>query len=179
MANQSFAQMAFFSVERLIGRTLSSFPWLAHDAPRAPEVYPWQAVQQSDLPQRGVALRLQIGTRHDRRLNVNASPILDPNGTRRGVLVTFDDQTIVESDNLQLAKFIGKFSEASNDIHQFHEHLKSRDDHEHLAKLEELAVAASELAKLCKSTAEDTPAAPVSAEAVMTENGSNNTPDNF
>jgi PAS domain-containing protein len=172
MVNQSFARTAFSPVDRLIGRPLSSLPWLAHDGPHAPEVYPWQAVQQSDLPERGVPLRLQIGTRHDRRLNVNASPIHDPGGTRQGVLVTFDDQTIVESDNLQLAKFITRFSEASNDLHQFREQLKSLGDYEHLAQLEELAVVAREIAGVGKSAAESVPAAPVVASPELTEKAS-------
>jgi PAS domain-containing protein len=173
MVNQSFARTAFSPVDRLIGRTLSSLPWLAHDGPHAPEIYPWQAVQQSDLPQRGVALRLQIGARHDRRLNVNASPILDPGGTRQGVLVTFDDQTIVESDNLQLAKFITRFSEASNDLHQFREQLKSLGDYEHLAQLEELAVVAREIAGVSKSAAEGAPAAPIVVSPELAEKGPN------
>lgn len=173
MVNQSFARTAFSPVNRLIGRSLSSLPWLALDGPGAPEVFPWKAVQQSDLPERGVALRLQIGTRHDRRLSVNASPILDPKGTRRGVLVTFDDQTIVDSDNLQLAKLIARFSDASDDIHQFREQLKSHGDNEHLAKLEELAVAAREIAADCKSATESVPAAPIGATPELKKHGSN------
>jgi PAS domain S-box-containing protein len=178
MVNQSFERTAFSPVDRLIGRTLSSLPWVAHDTQRAPEVYPWQAVQQSDLPQRGVPLRLQIGARHDRRLNVNASPILDPGGTRQGVLVTFDDQTIVESDNLQLAKFIAKFSEASDGIHEFREQLKSLGDFEHLAKLEELAIVARDIAGISKSAAEDAPVAPVGTSTEPKETEQMATPDN-
>jgi PAS domain-containing protein len=169
LVNQSFVRTAFSPVERLLGRPLSSLPWLAQDGPGAPEVLPWEAVQQSDLPQRGVPIRLQIGTRHERRLDVNASPILDPNGARRGVLVTFDDQTVVESDHLQLAEMISRFSDASDRIHQFHEQLKSRGEEEDLAKLEELAAAARDIAKACKSAAEDAPASPLDASPAETE----------
>ena len=138
-----------------------------------PEVYPWQAVLQSDLPQRGVPLRLQIGARHDRRLNVNASPIWTPGGTRQGVLVTFDDQTIVESDNLQLAKFIAKFSEASDGIHEFREQLKSLGDFEHLAKLEELAIVVAISPALANPRQKVLLLLPVSASVELKKKGPN------
>jgi PAS domain-containing protein len=148
MANQSFANTAFSPVERLIGRELSSLPWLALDGDQAPENYPWKAAGQTDLQQRGVSIRLQIGTRHARRLNVNASPIFGSDGTRRGVLVTFDDQTIIEADNLELANFVGRFGD---EISRLREQLQSGVDHGHLEMLEGLARTAGHLAQLCES----------------------------
>jgi PAS domain S-box-containing protein len=159
MVNQSFARTAFMSMDRLIGQPLSKLPWLAHDGSPPPQVYAWQTVKQDNLPQRGVPLRLQIGARHTRSLNVNASPIMDSNGTRRGVLVTFDDQTVVESDNAELAQLLARFSEASDGIHEFREQIRSLGDYGYLSKLEELANSARELAAASKTHLEETSAA--------------------
>jgi PAS domain S-box-containing protein len=155
MANQAFARLTYMPVDRLIGRALTTLPWLAADRPNNPEVYPWKAVQESNLPQRGVQLRLQVGSRHERRLKINASPIVDPNGTRRGVLVTFDDQTSVESENLELARFVAKFSQAGEEIAQARRESKSEGNAAQLARLEELAEAAKELAATCQVAGRD------------------------
>ena len=155
MANQAFARLAYLPADRLIGRPLASLPWLAPDRPNNPEAYPWKAVRESNLPERGVQLRLQVGSRHERRLKVNASPIADPSGACRGVLVTFDDQTSVESDNLELARFIAKFNEAGEEMALFRRRFSAEGDADHLAKFEELAAAAKELAATCRVAGQD------------------------
>ncbi len=155
MANQAFGRLAYLPVDRLIGKPLTSLPWLAPDRPNNPEAYPWKAVQESNLPQRGVQLRLQVGSRHERRLKINASPIVDPHGACRGVLVTFDDQTSVESDNLELSRFIAKFNEAGEEMALFRGRFTSEADAGHLAKLEALTAAAKELAASCQVAGQD------------------------
>ena len=147
MANQAFARMTYLPMDRLIGHTLSSLPWLANEGSGAPASFPWRTVKETNLPECGVPLRLQIGTRHDHRLNVNASPILDPNGTRRGVLATFDDQTIIESDNQQLNSLISQFTQLGDDIRQLKERLTLDNDLPHLQKLDELAETARAIAE--------------------------------
>jgi PAS domain-containing protein len=155
MANRSFASTAFVPVERLIGRKLSSLPWLAPEGDGAPDIYPWKASGQSDLQQRGVPIRLGIGPRHARRLNVNASPILGPEGALRGVLVTFDDQTVIETDNLQLGRFLTRFSDASQEIRLLYEQVQSNVDSGQTAKLNELTQAVSELTQLCQAASKN------------------------
>ena len=154
MANQAFANTVFSSVEGLIGRELSSLPWLADDRDDALDQYPWKAAAQTGLQQRGILLRLQIGTRHARRLNANASPVLGPDGKRRGVLVTFDDQTVIEADNLELATYVGRFGD---EISQLRDQLRSQVDQRQIEMMEGLARAADEVAHLCQSAS--TPAA--------------------
>lgn len=148
LLNQSFAQTAFESKDRLIGRVMSSLPWLDHRREQPPAIFPWNSVTASNLPERGVPLRLRIGTRLARSLKVNAAPILDPGGTRRGVLVTFGDQTVLESDNAKLALLISEFAHTGEDIRWLRERLAGHDDNDHLATLERLAAAASEVAKI-------------------------------
>lgn len=150
MTNEAFAQTAFISIPGLIGRKLSSLPWLADKGEAAPEVYPWEAGGRNKLQQRGVPMRLQIGARHTRRLNVNASPIQSPDGKVRGTIVTFDDQTTLEEDNIQLSHFISKFSNAGIHIRQLRKDLQRHASDDQLEKLDDLARAANELTQLCQ-----------------------------
>jgi PAS domain-containing protein len=155
MANQSFANTVFSPVERLIGRTLSALPWLADEGEGTPELYPWKSVARSDLQQRGVPMRLQIGNRHVRRLTVNASPILDREGTHLGVIVTFADQTVVEAENLQMAHLVATFNKAGDDMGQLLAEVRSHANQGQLERLDNLAKVAVELAQLCQSVSKD------------------------
>lgn len=118
MANQAFVGIAFASMDRLIGRKLSSFPWLAQGEDEPPEVLPWKRVGQMAIQQRGILLRLKIGVWHARSLSVNASPILSADGKHRGALVTFSDLTIVEAENVELARTLSSVSNAQTKVLQ-------------------------------------------------------------
>jgi len=79
---------------------------LNQDGKEKPDVFPWTLVERSNLQQRGIMLRLKVGTRHTRSLSVNASPISSPDGKYRGSMVTFSDQTVVEAENQSLTQLI-------------------------------------------------------------------------
>lgn len=145
MTNQAFAQSSFEAIERLMGRPLSALNWVDEKGKRIADGYPWKAVQQSDLPERGVTMRLQIGNRHWRRLNVNAAPILDQDRVRRGVVVTFGDQTIVDSNTARLRQLVSDMSNTGDGVHELHARLGSSSDEMLLAQLENLAQSAREL----------------------------------
>jgi PAS domain-containing protein len=149
MANQSFANSAFTSVDRLIGRELSSLPWLAHDVDAAPESVPWRAVAEVELQQRSVPLRLQIGVREARQLNINASPILGSDGVCRGVVVTFADQTAIEADNARLAHILNRLGDVVGTSGSGRPALSD----EALASLKALAREAEALSSMCQQNA--------------------------
>jgi PAS domain S-box-containing protein len=163
MANQAIAQTTFSSAEQLVGRRLSSLSWLANDRDEPPPSYPWENEGSGDLQLRGVPIRLRIGVRDARRLNVNVSPILEPNGKRRGVIVTFDDLTVVDQDNLQLSQILARFGDAGNQIRELREQLPSKAGRQ-IDQLEELAQSARELAQLCTIATGASAVAPGSAE---------------
>jgi hypothetical protein len=160
----------------LIGRILSSLPWLTDNDEAASDLYPWKAAKQTNLRQRGVSMRLQIGSRHTHRLNVNASPIPGPDGTPLGVLVTFNDQTAVEADNLQMSRFVSRFNEASENFGRLRQQLESRADRDHLAELDKVIGAAREMAEVLQSVAPtDSSAAP----GAMAAKAESSTKDNI
>ena len=162
MANQSFANTAFSSVDRLIGQKLSSLPWRGQDGAEA-NFHPWNVEESRDLQQRGVPMQLLIGARHARRLNVNASPILAADGTHMGMVVTFADQTVIEADNLHMSQFVSHVTDAAENIRRLQEDLRSHDPE--LRRFEEMARAVRELAELCHTAPRDTlnPSAPAIA----------------
>jgi PAS domain-containing protein len=155
LTNQSFADTTFSPMERLIGKKLSSLPWLSDDGRGAPDQYPWNTMEHDNLQQRGILLRLQIGTRHNRRLTINTSPIFGPDGAHCGTLVTFNDQTVIESENIRLTELIKRLGRANNDIRQFYQQLPPTADGPQIARLEELARATAELEQLCNSPARE------------------------
>ena len=137
----------------MVGKKLSSLSWLTADGGEAPASYPWDAEVHGDLQLRGVPMKLRIGMRDVRRVNVNVSPIFGADAKRRGVLVTFDDQTAVEEDNLQLSRLLSRFGDAGDQISLLRQILPSEATHE-LEQLDELAQSARELAKLCAESAD-------------------------
>ncbi|HUB25299.1 MAG TPA: PAS domain-containing protein [Tepidisphaeraceae bacterium] len=153
MANQALAQMAFCSTEQLIGRKLSSLAWKAEEGDGKSADFPWESQSHEDLQLRCVPMKLAIGTRHVRDLNVNVSPILGPDGKRRGVLVTFDDQTVVEKDYAQLVQFLAKFTDAGENIRSLRGQLPVQAN-PWLDQLETLAQTARELAQFSANAAE-------------------------
>ena len=134
------------------------------------ELFPWKAAKQTNLRQRGVSMRLQVGSRHTHRLNVNASPIPAPDGTPLGVLVTFNDQTAMEADNLHMLKFVSRFSDAGENFRRLREQLESTGDRDHLAELDKVVAAAKEIGDVLQSVSRPDPfatpgAAPAKAES--------------
>jgi PAS domain S-box-containing protein len=169
MANQALAQMAFCSTEQLIGRKLSSLAWKAEEGEGESADFPWESQTQDDLQLRCVPMKLGIGTRHARNLNVNISPILGPDGKRRGVLVTFDDQTVVEKDYAQLVQFLAKFTEADENIRSLRGQLPAQAN-PWLDQLESLAQTARELAQFSANAVE----VPITTDPELPDGGFGN-----
>lgn len=154
MTNQAFALTAFTDIDHLIGKKLSSMPWQTAQGSKSPEHFPWEAEQNIDLQQRGIAMQLQVGTKHSRRLNVNVSPIVDSEGKQLGKVLTFDDQTILEEDHNHLTQIVSEFGTV---ISQMRERGAKSEPHtlDPIEKLDELARAAADLTLRCRSAIEE------------------------
>jgi PAS domain-containing protein len=151
MANESFAAAAFTTVNRLIGQKLSALPWQTGDENAPPETLPWRVARQSQLQQRRVQLRLKIGMRHVRSLAINVSPILGPRGALCGILVTFDDQTVIEVENLQMAQVVTKIGVASDGLHQLQRNYHQTADQQQRLALDAMIQTIDEVTQLCNS----------------------------
>jgi signal transduction histidine kinase/DNA-binding response OmpR family regulator/HPt (histidine-containing phosphotransfer) domain-containing protein len=95
LANESFARSVGKTPEQLQGKRMHDLPWLLAKTEAMPDDYPWvRAVRESAL-QTGAILRLRTDDA-ERTVSVNSCPIVEDDGTCKGVLATFDDLTVVE-----------------------------------------------------------------------------------
>jgi PAS domain S-box-containing protein len=101
LANQAFASIVGRPPEDLLGTRASQLPWV-DDEP--PGTHPWAQAIQDKQPQRDVVMRL-IDSKHNRRtFTVNCSPVMGNDGAQRGVLISFDDVSLLEQKEVELRK---------------------------------------------------------------------------
>ncbi len=114
LANQAFASMVDQSPEQLVGKQASVFDWMDETGATIGERgYPWITALEDGAPQRNVSLRLQLPSAETRAFMVNCSPVLGGGGKYGGVLVSFDDVTLLEEHKAEL-KTSKKEADAAN-----------------------------------------------------------------
>ena len=111
LANQAFLENIHQQAGPLVGTLASKLPWLVWQADGSDVQLPWQAAIAQAQPVLGVPAVMRVSSGEDRRLIINATPILDAVGQVHGAIATFDDVTALHSTNEQL----------SASIHQLHE----------------------------------------------------------
>jgi hypothetical protein len=152
ITNDSFAAMAFATKARLVGRSLSSLPWFQQERDEGPDEFPWATARTTGLRQKGILLRLQIGVRHTRSLTVNASPLFDTEGSLCGILVTCDDQTVIEVENLQLTQCLANMNAASEKLRRLRSGFMPASPY-HVAGLACIDEVIEEIVGVCNSVA--------------------------
>lgn len=103
LANQAFASLVGEPPEKLLGRRVSKFAWQSETGDPV-ESHPWQAALAERKPQLNVSLRLPSAAGTPRTFMVNCAPVLGQDGKYRGVLASFDDVTVIETQKLELGK---------------------------------------------------------------------------
>jgi PAS domain S-box-containing protein len=99
LANQAFAKFVNKSPESLVGKRAEVIPWITGDEEGIP--MPWTLAMRDERPVANVMLQLeQNGVMSV--FNVNCSPVLGHGGKYRGVLVSFDDVTLLEQNKREL-----------------------------------------------------------------------------
>lgn len=95
LANCTFGELVGVDPEKLTGQDVNRFPWKS-------ESLPWREAmeKQSSVSVKGVQLNAIDGT--ERTFSVNASPVMGDTGNCRGVMVTFDDITMLEENKREL-----------------------------------------------------------------------------
>ena len=119
MANQAFAQALGGTPESLLGRKASNLPWkpIKSDNP-----LPWEVAEQSGAAG-GIEIGLHHATNHGRTFLVNAAPIEDQKGVKRGVLASFADITQLEQKKQELLKMLDALRESRDKIRQQNDEL--------------------------------------------------------
>jgi PAS domain S-box-containing protein len=105
LANQAFASLTGQAPEALVGSHTRTLGWLAPDgAPMQEADYPWVRALRDNTVQRDAKLLLDDagGKRHT--FMANCSPVAGGDGKPGGVLISLDDVTRLEENQVELQK---------------------------------------------------------------------------
>lgn len=107
LANHSIASQIGEQADELVGKNLTTYEWDLNG--EGIEELPWQAVLKRRENIIGMPLKLTLGNKIV-SFTINASSIDNSNGELKGVLITFDDVTPLESKNAELASTLYELS---------------------------------------------------------------------
>ena len=124
LANTAFTRKAGLPSSSLLGRRAEELEWRNIGDDSRPAVLPWEQTFKSGAQQVGSALRL-LDARSDKRRTLMASSaaILDDKKKVRGVLVSFNDVTLLEKRNKELHNTINLLRVSEDEIKQKNEQL--------------------------------------------------------
>lgn len=115
-SNISFARKTGMSPKELVGKKIDSFDWRMDEESTVSEEFPWDSILQGKQSPGSVMLNLKTGLIERYRFSVNVSPITAAADKVRGVLITFDDVTEIESKNDELRRTLGKLEQSKREI---------------------------------------------------------------
>ncbi len=101
LANQAFVDIVGTAADTLVGRQADALGW-SQPAGAAPESTPWAALRGDGLARRNVLLYLNDTEGKRRSFMVNGSPVPGAHGKPAGMLVSLDDVTALEEQEIQL-----------------------------------------------------------------------------
>jgi PAS domain S-box-containing protein len=103
LGNRAFATTLGCTPEQLVGRRVTELEWRVPAGSSAEPSFPWERALAQRAPETHAALQLLDGTGRRRSFSVNCSPVF-VGGRCGGVLVSFDDVTVLEEHKAQLAR---------------------------------------------------------------------------
>lgn len=105
LANQAFAGILARNPGDLVGVNCRRFQWSnVDDSAFIARQSPWGRAIESGKAVTSQRIRLQLENGQIRTFMVNCSPVLANNGKAGGVLVSFDDVTVLEQKEIELLK---------------------------------------------------------------------------
>lgn len=104
LANEAFSTIVEQPAKDIVGKLISSFSWEADHSELSAMTTPWQSAIDTGQVLVNQVLRLTIPNKGKRTFMVNCSPVLLPSGKVGGVLVSFDDVTLLEEQEIELRR---------------------------------------------------------------------------
>lgn len=105
LANLAFARILARNPADLVGVNCRRFGWSnVDDTPFVAKQSPWGCAIETGKAVTSQRIRLQLENGQVRTFMVNCSPVLANNGKAGGVLVSFDDVTVLEQKEIELLK---------------------------------------------------------------------------
>ncbi|MHB8973951.1 MAG: hybrid sensor histidine kinase/response regulator [Pirellulaceae bacterium] len=112
LANTAFATVVGVQPEKLLGVRAPSLRWRENRADVGGK-HPWTEALRQRCPVSNVRMQLEDAHGGWRSFNVNCSPLLGSGGRYCGVMVTFDDVTLLDEQNVELGQ-AKRAAEAAN-----------------------------------------------------------------
>ena len=116
LANTSFGEKIGRDALSIIGYKASELRWHKENVLQQDPELPWTSIIRQRIVVKGAHVELMSFSGQMRSLMVNGSPILDGRGAVRGVIITFDDVTELETKNTQLEKTVTELEDVRQKI---------------------------------------------------------------
>ncbi len=105
LANRAFGSLLNRAPDTLLGLDLSDLPWSDADGHKlAADDRPWRSALKSGQAEINKRVRLTLPDESRHTFMINCSPVLGSGGAYAGVLVSFDDVTLLEAQEIELLK---------------------------------------------------------------------------
>jgi len=118
LTNKAFSERIGRDVAVLLGRKASELKWQRISRKKSGTKLPWTEVLKTGDPIVGAQFDLTTDEGESIKYAINASPIHGPDGKTQGVLVTLDDITRVEKQNVQLKTIVDRLEETQAHVQE-------------------------------------------------------------
>jgi PAS domain S-box-containing protein len=105
LANRALGTLLDKTPDELLGIRVSTLPWADPEGePLAEDERPWRRALRSGQPAVNQRIRLTLSDTSRLTFMINCSPVLGSGGSHAGVLVSFDDVTQLEEQEIELLR---------------------------------------------------------------------------
>ena len=118
LTNKAFSDRIGRDVVVLLGTRASEMKWKHISRKKSGTQLPWVESLETGAAVIGAQFDLVTDKGETIKYAINASPILDPDGKAQGVLVTLDDITHVEEQNVQLQTMVHRLEETQAKVQE-------------------------------------------------------------
>lgn len=116
-ANSAFSLKMCLKPEKLLGKDIAKFDWKIHNTKNGNNLqHPWVTVLSGKVLSNSTTMKLTNALGKVFILTVQASPIIGNEDKVRGVLITFDDITEIESKNDELQRTLVSLEKSKNEV---------------------------------------------------------------
>ncbi len=120
LANHAFASLRGRASGEMESCDIRELPWIGMPASEAP----WDRTLRSGTPETGCMVRLLGHDGQERILRVNTAPLRDHGSLAHGVLISFDDVTLLEERNAELTDMLRRLRNSRDQIHRQNQELQ-------------------------------------------------------
>ena len=116
LTNKAFSKKIGLSADSLLGIKVSELKWEQLSVHETEAEYPWKSVLKNGEDSVGTQLKIKLAKNKYLKFVLNISPIAGGNDTTQGALITLDDITQVEEQNIKLQTMVNHLELAKVEV---------------------------------------------------------------